>query len=132
MNETRLRHVIKTLERVERMKLPFDMKNWIQSDRRPNLLKFSHNCETSACAIGWEASTKYAQNRGLFLSPLSGIPKYKIDEETFITAWEAIAAYFDISYHLAADLFDDVDVDDITLTLRDVIHNIEQVIANES
>ncbi len=131
MNKARLRHTIETLERVERMKLPFDIDYWIQSDHHPSSLKFSHNCKTSACAIGWEASTRYAQNRGLFLSLCSGVPRYKIAGEIYIGAWTAIAAYFDISYNLAADLFYGDD-DDTTLTLRDVIHNIEQAIANES
>ncbi len=74
MNRKNVLHIISTLEKVierdkkDRGHSHFDMGHWVQWEGKPGEI----TCGTTACALGWEATTRYANKRGLRLDDREG------------------------------------------------------------
>lgn len=102
MDEERARHLIKTMEKVDRRNREqghnhLNMGIWSTAKKR--------ECGTVACAGGHEALTRYANDKGLRMKEDCGdfVPYYKTTESTGFTA---MADYLDITDEESNFIFD--------------------------
>lgn len=111
MNRKNLLHLIETLQKVQALDTTqdhrhFDMSVWAVAQRNEEGVLVQakpgfNECGTSACALGWEALTPYANRRGLHL-------RYGLDEPVFKDVAFGIAAavgYFDLPFAICCSLF---------------------------
>jgi hypothetical protein len=110
MNKKRLEHLIETLENVKKRDKKDDHKHFDMSVWRGDDPEKEVDCGTTACALGWEATTPYARSRGLKLigNNMDGVyPSFKRRGSTVeYSGFDAAAVYFDISHDMAEALFD--------------------------
>lgn len=114
MNHKRLEHLIKTMYKVaerdaQQKHKHFDIAEWACNVSERGEAK----CGTVACALGWEATTRYAHTRGLELRVLhtmvldrSAEVIYEDEDGRLVGGMSAAASYFDIEFDTACLLFD--------------------------
>lgn len=109
MNVERLQHLIETLREVQSRDAAqghshFNMGNWIDHAKAVDG-KLLVTCETVACAGGWEASTKYAQERGLYLDTNGDICMWDNQVGLRLYNEEALQQYFDVPGFITTSIF---------------------------
>jgi len=78
MNLDRLRTFYKVLGRAKAAEINFDISLWVSSNRcedENDLIKYSHECETTCCAGGFLSLSKEWRKDGGKISP-NGEPSY--------------------------------------------------------
>lgn len=112
MNCENLLHLVETLQLVQERDAKqghshFDMGTWAETYGKwskdgqtytPPPKPSFNNCGTVACALGWEAMTRYANKRGLRL--LSGTPVFDDDLGVY-----AAVQYFSLHARICDHLF---------------------------
>lgn len=107
MNVAHLQHLIETMEEVQRRDAAqdhshFSISEWI-------LEHTANTCGTVACALGWEATTPYANKHGLKLDtsdlPHGGrmVPVFFSRDGTRWRGFNAGASYFEFTYKSTAE-----------------------------
>lgn len=117
MNEIRVRRSIKMLRQVPDDRFDMRLWGWIPSGlpRYPSILtetKLRATCGTTACALGWIASTPEANAEGLSLTLTMGgqygISYHKPEdvgvESVCHIGYEAALAYFEFKVYRTAEL----------------------------
>ena len=130
MHVDRLQHLLQTLLEVQARDEKeghshFFMGTWYQ--------KVSDPCGTTACALGWEAQTEYALERGLFLNKSLGRVSYEIDTVSS-EGYSAATDYFNFSNHLIAEslfcpsAYIKIDDSDSLIMIKHVIDRINYIL----
>lgn len=108
MHVERLQHLIKTMREVQSRDAAqghshLKMSTWIDTEKTEPFTGLPViECNTVACAAGWEATTKYAQEQGLTLGKHGEI-RYR--GEHLWTNETALSLYFDLSDFVISSLF---------------------------
>lgn len=132
MNEQRIKHFIKVMEEVERKEQEqpdhthFNMGTWADK-----LDKGFVTCNTVACALGWLAISKEANDEGLYLKRFQsfGTPIFISKDQRIVATDEyAGADYLEISVTTARTLFFPVYYNHDHITPRDVINKLEKLL----
>lgn len=126
MNVENLLHIIETLQEVQRRDVEqehshFKMAYWISSEYVQEV-----DCNTIACALGWESLTPYAHDRGLrmtFSEPIF------VNEFGHWYGFSAGARYCDISKRTSMLLFEGGRYKEQSVKPEDVIARIQHLIA---
>lgn len=131
MNKERLQALANVLREVPDAN--FDLETWRYTpgsgENATDVQVLSHNCGTTACAIGWACAMPEFQAQGL---RWEGVQPALVGEGSLDTGWDAVKVFFGISYHASQRLFNQDGYDiDVHVTPNDVADSIEDFVKEQ-